>query len=107
MGRSLMLGIVLAGSAVAILPLILTPALIAQEVMAPYCAALKRATDLAMKNERFASISAKPRNGDFADSSLALTDWNDCSVYAGRIYTCDSRSIETAQKAEQMQRKIS
>ena len=93
--------------AVAILPLILTPILLAQEAMIPYCSDLKRATDLAMTNERFASISAKPRDGDFADSSLVLMDWNDCSVYAGRIYTCDSRPIETAQEAEQMQRKIS
>ena len=94
-------------TAVAFATAVLVPILLAQEAMIPYCSDLKRATDLAMTNERFASISAKPRDGGFADSSLVLMDWNDCSVYAGRIYTCDSRPIETAQEAEQMQRKIS
>ena len=92
---------------VSIPTLLLIAVLLAQEAMIPYCSGLKRATDLAMTNERFASISAKPRDGDFAASNLVLMDWNDCSVYAGRIYTCDSRPIETAQEAEQMQRKIS
>jgi hypothetical protein len=62
---------------------------------------------LAMTSKRFASISAKPQDGNFADSNLALMDWNDCSVYAGRIYTCDSQLIKTVQEAEQVQRKIS
>ena len=93
--------------AVTVAILALIPVLLAQEAVAPYCSDLKRATDLAMTNERFASISAKSQDGDFADTNLALTDWNDCSVYAGRIYTCDSRPITTAQEAEQVQRKIS
>src|SRR6516225_9863822 len=71
--------------AVTVAILALIPVLLAQEAVAPYCSDLKRATDLAMTNERFASISAKLQDGDFADTNLALTDWNDCSVYAGRI----------------------
>ena len=93
--------------AVSLPTLALIAVLIAQEAMATYCSDLKRATVLAMTNERFASISAKPRNGNFTDSSLMLTDWNDCSVYGGRIYTCDSQPTATAQEAQQAQEKIS
>src|ERR1700732_1510763 len=52
------------------------------------------------------SISAKPRDGNFSESNLALTGWNDCSVYGGRIYTCDSHPTGTAQEAQQAQDKI-
>ena len=80
--------------------------LMAQDAIAPYCSDLKRVADLAMTNERFASISAKPRDGNFSESNLALTGWNDCSVYGGRIYTCDSHPTGTAQEAQQAQEKI-
>jgi hypothetical protein len=93
-------------AAVSIQTVALTAVLIAQEAMAPYCSDLKRAADLAMTNERFASISAKPREGNFTDSSLVLMNWNDCSVYAGRIYTCDSQPTGTALEAQQAQEKI-
>jgi hypothetical protein len=86
---------------------ILASVVIAQEATPPYCADLKRATNLAMTSERFATISAKPRDGSFADSNLALIGWKGCSVYAGRIFTCDSQLIGTTQEAEQLQRKIS
>jgi hypothetical protein len=88
--------------AVVSMPLIL----MAQEAIAPYCSDLKRVADLAMTKERFASISAKPRDGNFADSSLTLRNWADCSVYAARIYTCDSQPTRTAQEAQQAQEKI-
>jgi len=93
--------------AVAIPTLILMAVLLAQEAAAPYCSDLKQAADLATTNERFASISTKAREGSFTDSNLMLMDWNDCSVYGGRIYTCDSRPVGTAQEAEQVQRKMS
>jgi hypothetical protein len=80
--------------------------LMAQEAIAPYCSELKRVADLAITNERFTHIAGKPRDGNFSDSNLALTGWNDCSVYGGRIYTCDSQPIETAQEAQQAQEKI-
>ena len=79
--------------------------LMAQEAIAPYCSDLKRVAGLATTKERFASISVTPRNGNFADSSLTLTDWNDCSVYGARIYTCDSQPTGTAQEAQQAQEK--
>jgi hypothetical protein len=74
--------------------------------IAPYCSDLKRVADLAITKERFTSISAKPRDGNFADSSLVLTGWNDCSVYGARIYTCDSQPTETVQEIQQAQEKI-
>src|ERR1700730_681049 len=88
--------------AVVLMPLIL----MAQEAIAPYCSNLKRVADLAMTNERFASISAKPRDENLSESTLALTGWNDCSVYGGRIYTCDSQPTGTAQEAQRAQEKI-
>jgi hypothetical protein len=58
-------------SAVVIPALVSIPlSLMAQDAIAPYCSDLKRVADLAMTNERFASLSAKPRDGNFADSSL-------------------------------------
>ena len=80
--------------------------LMAQEAIAPYCSELKRVADLAITNERFTHIAGKPRDGNFSDSNLALTGWNDCSVYGGRIYTCDSQPTGTAQEAQQAQEKI-
>src|SRR5215831_16997266 len=64
--------------AVTVAILALIPVLLAQEAVAPYCSDLKRATDLAMTNERFASISAKSRDGDFADTGDF--DGRPCSV---------------------------
>jgi hypothetical protein len=67
---------------------------------------LERVADVAITNERFASISAKPRYGNSAESSLALTGWNNCSVYGARIYTCDSQPTGTAQETQQTQEKV-
>jgi hypothetical protein len=59
-----------------------------------------------MTNDRFTHIAGKLRDGNFSESTLALTGWNDCSVYGGRIYTCDSQPTGTAQEAQQAQEKI-
>ena len=92
----------------AMIPALLATALIltAQEATAPYCSDLKQVAALAMTNERFASISSKPRDGNFADSRVALTGWSNCSVYAARIYTCDSQPKGSVQEAQQAQGKI-
>jgi hypothetical protein len=95
------------GALAVILLFVPLPALVAQEALAPYCADLKRVADMATTKGRFASISAQPREGNFTDTSLILPGWNDCSVYAGRIYTCDSKPAGTAQEARQAQEKIS
>jgi hypothetical protein len=93
--------------AVSIPTLVLIAVLLAEEAMVPYCFDLRRATELASSNERFTSISARARDGNFAESALALMDWSECSVYAGRIFTCDSQPTGTTQEAQQAQERIS
>jgi hypothetical protein len=48
---------------------------------ASYCPDLKQIAALAMTKERFASITGKPRDGNFLDTSLPLRGWKDCSLY--------------------------
>ena len=69
----------------------------------PYCSELQRIAALAATKERFASIAGKPREGNFLDTSLALTGWSDCALYGSATYTCDSRELNSAQEAEQAQ----
>jgi hypothetical protein len=70
---------------------------------AAYCSELRRVVALAATKERFASIAGKPREGNFLDTSLALTGWGDCTLYGAATYTCDSRELNSAQEAEQAQ----
>jgi hypothetical protein len=70
---------------------------------AAYCSELRRVVALAATKERFASIAGKPREGNFLDTSLALTGWRDCALYGSATYTCDSRELNSAQEAEQAQ----
>lgn len=69
----------------------------------PYCEQLKRVAALARTNDRFASITGKPREGNFLDTSLPLTGWKDCSIYGIGTYTCDSLELATAEAAERAQ----
>jgi hypothetical protein len=71
--------------------------------LAPYCADLRQITNLAMTRDRFASIIGKPRTGNFRDTSLPLTGWQDCSFYGAATYTCESQGFKTAAEAEQAQ----
>jgi hypothetical protein len=73
---------------------------------APYCDDLKRVTALAMSPERFASIAGKPRQGNFVDTTLTLTGWQDCALYGAGTYTCDSPPLDSAQAAERAQADI-
>jgi len=66
----------------------------------PYCFDLSRIVDLAVTKERFASITGRPRQGDFRDTSLMLPNWKDCSLYGAATYTCDSAEMESAAEAE-------
>jgi hypothetical protein len=70
---------------------------------APYCSDLKRITALATTKEKFASITGKPRDGDFLETSLPLTGWKDCALYGSSTYTCDSQELTTAEAAEMSQ----
>jgi hypothetical protein len=68
-----------------------------------YCSELKEVAGLALTKERFASIAGSPREGNFLNTSLALTGWKDCSLYGPRTYTCDSQKVGTAEEAEKEQ----
>src|SRR5262245_29275973 len=66
----------------------------------PYCSDL-----LAMARERFAAITGKPREGNFQETSLALTGWNNCARYGVATYTCDSpRSAARKRRNESKRR---
>jgi hypothetical protein len=67
---------------------------------APYCADLKRVTALAATREKFLSIAGRPREGNFMDTSVALTNWKDCALYGSRSYTCDSHALDSPGNAE-------
>jgi hypothetical protein len=76
----------------------------AVEGQAPaYCSELKRIAALAVTKEKFASITGKPRNGNFRDTTLELTGWRDCSLYGPATYTCDSQPLAAAENAETAQ----
>jgi hypothetical protein len=70
---------------------------------APYCSDLKQVVALATTREKFASITGKPREGNFVDTSLTLTGLKDCSLYGPGTYNCDSPELGTAEEAEQSQ----
>lgn len=65
-----------------------------------YCPELKRVVALAATTDKFASIAGRPREGNFRDTSLQLTNWRDCSLYGSRSYTCDSQPLQTSDEAE-------
>jgi len=71
-----------------------------------YCSDLQRVISLAMTRERFASIAGKPREGNFLETSLALTGWNNCALYGAATYTCDSPALGSAQEAERTQAEL-
>jgi len=71
-----------------------------------YCAELKQVTALALGRDRFASIAGPAREGNFRDTSLALTGWKDCSLYGAGAYTCDSQGFGTAEEAQTAQSTI-
>jgi hypothetical protein len=68
-----------------------------------YCSELKRIVALAATKERFASIGGKPREGDFLETSVTLTGWNNCALYGTATYTCDSHELNSADEAERAQ----
>jgi hypothetical protein len=78
----------------------------AQPGAAVYCADLKRVAGIAMTDARFSAIAAKPRAGNFSDTSLSLAGWRDCSLYGARTYTCDSQPLASALEAERTQAQL-
>ena len=70
---------------------------------ASYCGDLKRVVSLVSARDRFASITGKPREGNFSDTVLPLSSWKDCSLYGAGMYTCDSPGLPTRSEAEKAQ----
>jgi hypothetical protein len=78
----------------------------------PYCEDLKHVIALASTKERFGPISGRPREGNFFETSLTLTGWNNCSLYGATTgwnncslygattHTCDSPAHRTADEAD-------
>src|SRR6185437_1687804 len=50
------------------------------QTRAVYCDDLKRVIALTTTKDHFVSITGKPREGNFSDTTLALTGWKDCSL---------------------------
>ena len=77
----------------------------AQEIAQPppYCADLKRVTEVAMGRDRLVPITGNPRDGNFYTTTQLLTGWSDCSIYGTGIYTCDSEPIRNAEEAHNRQ----
>jgi hypothetical protein len=69
----------------------------------PYCAELKQVVAHALSRERFAPIAGPARDGNFRDTSLALTGWNGCSLYGAGAYTCDSPAVDGVEAAQAAQ----
>jgi hypothetical protein len=66
-----------------------------------YCPDLKRVTTLASTGSSLASIAGSPREGNFRDTTVPLTDWQDCALYGPATYTCDSHELKTSQQAQE------
>src|SRR5258707_12527624 len=56
----------------------------------PYCFDLTRVVDLAMTQERFASIAGRPRQGGFQGTGLGVAGWNGRPPSGAATATCDS-----------------
>lgn len=67
----------------------------------PYCPDLKRVTSLALAGTPLASIAGRPREGNFRETTVPLTDWQDCALYGPTTYTCDSPVLKTSQEAQE------
>jgi hypothetical protein len=76
------------------------------QTTAKYCAELKRVIALATTEDRFASITGSSREGNFSDTTLALTGWKDCALYGPTMYTCESAAARTLENAARAQATI-
>src|SRR5262245_43538874 len=72
----------------------------------PYCTELKELNNYAMSSQRFAPIVGQPRNGNYRETKLPLTGWNNCSFYGTNTYTCDSAELATREEAAKAQQRI-
>jgi hypothetical protein len=72
----------------------------------PYCAELKQVAALVLAKDKFASIIAAAREGNFLESKVTLPGWVDCSFYGTRTYTCDSRGFKIAHEGDLAHAKV-
>ena len=73
---------------------------------ASYCENLKQVAGHALYAGRFSSIAGAPRDGSFSDTTLPLSGWSGCSLYAATTYSCDSPMLPSAEAAEKAQARI-
>ena len=72
----------------------------AQAEEAPYCADLQQVVRLASAPDKFAPITGNVRDGSFHETNKPLAGWEDCTIYGGKTYACNSEGIATAEAAE-------
>jgi hypothetical protein len=72
----------------------------------PYCAELKEINNYAMSSQRFAPIVGQPRGGNYRETKLPLTGWNNCAFYGTNTYTCDSAESTSRDEAAKAQQRI-
>jgi hypothetical protein len=68
-----------------------------------YCEDLKKLNNFAMSRGRFAPIIGNPLQGNYYETKLPLTGWNNCAFFGPTTYTCDSPEFKTAQEAMEAQ----
>ena len=72
----------------------------------PYCDELKQLNNYAMGSQRFAPIVGQPLNGNYRETKLVLTGWNNCALYGTNTYTCDSAEFMSREDAARAQQRI-
>jgi hypothetical protein len=72
----------------------------------PYCAELRELDNHAMSSQRFAPIIGRPRAGNYRETKLSLTGWNNCAFYGTNTYTCDSAEFTSRDEAAKAQQRI-
>src|SRR5215813_2032743 len=76
------------------------------QASASYCAQLKELNNYAMSSGRFAPILGQAKEGNYRQTRLALTGWNNCAFYGATTYTCDSGEFGSHEEAAQAQQRI-
>jgi hypothetical protein len=67
--------------------------------MPAYCPELRQVAAAALARDKFAGLIGAPRDGNYLQSNVALSGWQDCAFYGARTYTCDSHPIDTTTEA--------
>jgi hypothetical protein len=68
--------------------------------MPAYCPELRQVAAAALARDKFAGLIGAPRDGNYLQSNVALSGWQDCAFYGARTYTCDSHSFRTVEEGD-------